>query len=345
MAHRILAGARRVSPSRGRGGGSTAVGRGRPAAAAITLAVAVLTIAACTAPGATSGPSTAAPGATDAPGAPTAPVGGPRVPVVGTENFYADLLTRVGGTRVQVTSFIDDPNANPHTFESSPEDAAIVADAKLVIVNGLGYDDFMQQLLGTAADPERRVIDVQDVLDLPDGANTHVWYDPAAMPKVAALVTQALAALEPGNAAYFQTREQAYLASLQPIAAKIAALKATYAGTPIAFTEDVAGYLTQQIGLVVKTPSGFARAIEQGTDPAPADLAAEQDLLTKKLVKVLVYNSQVVSPLTQQIHDLAQQNGIPIVGFSETVPPTYPGYAAWQLGQLDALGRALASGS
>lgn len=307
------------------------------------VAAAALTLA-CTAPGGTPGPSTPAPGATDAPGAPTAAVGGPRLPVVGTENFYADLLTRIGGTRVQVTSFIDDPNANPHAFESSPEDAAIVADANVVILNGLGYDDFMQQLLGSTADPQRLVIDVQNLLDLPDGANAHVWYDPATMPRVAALVTQALTALEPRNAAYFQAREQAYLASLQPIAAKVATLKAAYAGTPIAFTEDVAGYLTEQIGLVVKTPSGFMRAIEQGTDPAPADLATEQDLLTKKLVHVLVYNSQVVSPLTQQIHDLAQQNGIPIVGVTETVPPTYPGYAAWQLGQLDALEQALASG-
>jgi zinc/manganese transport system substrate-binding protein len=309
-----------------------------------TVAAAALVLAACTAPGGTPGPSTPDPGATDAPGAPTAPIGGPRLPVVGAENFYADLLTRIGGTRVQVTSFIDDPNVNPHAFESSPEDAAIVADANVVILNGLGYDDFMHQLLGSRADPQRLVIDVQSVLDLPDGANAHVWYDPATMPRVAALVMQALTTLEPRNAAYFQAREQAYLASLQPIAAKVAALKATYAGTPIAFTEDVAGYLTEQIGLVVKTPSGFVRAIEQGTDPAPADLATEQDLLTKRLVKVLVYNSQVVSPLTQQIHDLAQQNGIPIVGVTETVPPTYPGYAAWQIGQLDALQQALASG-
>ena len=70
-------------------------------------------------------------------------VGGPAIPVLGTENFYADLLTEVGGSRVSATSLLNNPNTDPHTFEASPQAAAAVADAKLVIVNGLGYDDFM----------------------------------------------------------------------------------------------------------------------------------------------------------------------------------------------------------
>jgi zinc/manganese transport system substrate-binding protein len=295
---------------------------------------------------ATTTPSALVPGDTGASsaGGPTPRASGPPLAVVGTENFYADLLTRIGGVRVQATSFLNDPNADPHAFESSPQDAAIVADARLVIVNGLGYDAFMTQLLSGSPDPTRRVIDVQQLLGLASGVNVHIWYDPATMPKVAAAALAALDALEPANAAYFGAREQAYLASLDPIGAKVATLKASYGGTPIAFTEDVAGYLTDAIGLVVKTPTGFMRAIEEGIDPAPADVAAEEDLFTKKAVKVLLYNSQVVSPLTQRIHDLAQQNGIPIVGVAETIPPQYPSFAAWQLGQLDALAQALASG-
>jgi zinc/manganese transport system substrate-binding protein len=270
--------------------------------------------------------------------------GGPPLTVLGTENFYADLLSQVGGSRVQVTSFLNDPNADPHEFESSPQDAAIVADAKLVIVNGLGYDAFMQRLLGASPNADRVVIDVQQLLGLGDDVNVHIWYDPATMPKVAAAATDALARIEPANAAYFAAREQAYLASLKPIADKIAELKGTYAGTPIAFTEDVAGYLTAAIGLDLKTPVGFMKAVEEGTDPAPADVAAERDLFTAKAVKVLLYNSQVTSPTTQQIHDLAQQNGIPIVGVAETIPPEYHTFADWQLAQLDALGQALAQG-
>lgn len=283
--------------------------------------------------------------ATSTAGGPKPAQGGPPLTVLGTENFYADLLTQIGGSRVQATSFLNDPNADPHEFESSPQDAAVVADAKLVIVNGLGYDDFMQRLLGASPNTARIVIDVQQLLGLSDGVNVHIWYDPATMPKVAAAAADALARLEPANAAYFAARKQAYLASLKPLADKIAALKAKYAGTPIAFTEDVAGYLTDNIGLVVKTPVGFMKAVEEGTDPAPADVAAERDLFTTRAVKVLLYNSQVTSPTTQQIHDLAQQNGVPIVGVAETIPPQYHTFAAWQLAQLDALEQALGRGA
>ena len=139
---------------------------------------------------------------------------GPPIPVLGTENFYADLLTQIGGSRVSATSILNDPNADPHEFESSPADAALAADARLVIVNGLGYDDFMQKLLGASNQPDRVVIDVQQLLGLADDVNVHIWYDPATMPKVAAAATDALSKLDPQNAAYFAAREQAYLAAL-----------------------------------------------------------------------------------------------------------------------------------
>jgi zinc/manganese transport system substrate-binding protein len=267
---------------------------------------------------------------------------GPPLAVIGTENFYADLLGQIGGSRVRATSFLNDPNADPHAFESSPEDAALVADANLVIVNGLGYDDFMQKLIGASTNPDRVVINVQQLLGLPDTVNVHVWYDPATMPKVAAVAASALSSLDPQNAVYFAAQEQAYLAALKPIGDKIAELRGKYAGTPIAFTENVAGYLTDQIGLVVKTPVGFMKAVEEGTDPAPADVAAERDLFTQKMVKVLLYNSQVISPTTSQIHDLAAQQGIPIVGVAETIPPNFQTYQDWQLAQLTDLEQALA---
>ena len=312
---------------------------------ALALAI-VFSLAACNAPAA---PTPTPPGSSPtAPGSPVAggvaPVdSGPALTVLGTENFYADLLSQIGGPRVRASSFLNDPNADPHAFESSPKDAALVADAGLVIVNGLGYDDFMQKLLGASTKPNRVVINVQQLLGLPDTVNVHVWYDPVTMPKVAAAATSALVALDPQNAAYFASQEQAYLAALKPIADKIAELKGKYAGAPIAFTENVAGYMTDQIGLVVKTPVGFMKAVEEGTDPAPADVAAERDLFTSKSVKVLLYNSQVTSPTTSQIHDLAAKQAIPIVGVAETIPPTFQNYQDWQLAQLTELEQALAS--
>ncbi|HEX9495828.1 MAG TPA: zinc ABC transporter substrate-binding protein [Candidatus Limnocylindria bacterium] len=309
-----------------------------------------LALAACAAPAGTA--ATSAPAASTAPTsapathAPTAtPVAavnsGPALPVLGTENFYADLLKQIGGSRVTAESLLNDPNADPHEFEASPKAAKAVADAKLVIVNDIGYDDFMQKLLGASSKSDRIVINVKDVLGVKDDVNAHVWYDPATMPKVADAATAALSKLDPQNAAYFAAQKAAYLGAFKPFTDKVAALKAKYTGAPVAFTEPVAEYLADAMGLVVKTPEGFMKAIEQGTDPAPADVAAERDLLTGKKVKVLFYNSQVTTPLTSDIKALAEKSGVPVVGVAETIPPEFKTYQEWMLAQLDALDKAL----
>ena len=266
------------------------------------------------------------------------------IAVVGTENFYADLLNQVGGARVSTSSLLNDPNADPHAFESSPQDAALVADAELVIVNGLGYDAFMNNLLAASPSSNRVVIDVQQLLGLADGVNAHIWYDPATMPRVAAAVSSALATIDPSNAFYLNARQSIYADSLKPVAAKIAEMKTRFAGAPVAFTEPVAGYLASAIGLQVLTPEGFQKSIEDGTDPAPADVAAESDLLTGKRVRVLIYNSQVTSPITTQMHDLAVANGIPVVGVAETIPAGFADFQDWQLAQLNELEQALSAG-
>jgi zinc/manganese transport system substrate-binding protein len=267
---------------------------------------------------------------------------GPAIPVLGTENFYADLLAQIGGPRVTASSILNDPTADPHEYEASPATAKLVADSKLVIVNGIGYDDFMQKLLGASTKPDRVVINVQQILGVKDDVNVHVWYDPATMPKVADAATAALTKLDPQNAAYFADQKAKYVAALKPFNDKIAALKAKYAGAPIAFTENVAGYLTDTIGLKVLTPPAFMEAIESGTDPAPADVAAERDLITGHKVRALLYNSQVTSALTEQIRDLALKNNVPVVPVAETIPPPFKTFQEWQLAQLDALEKALA---
>lgn len=320
----------------------------------ITAALAVLTFAACssgaavptrsTAPTATA--SATIPATTAATSAPTAtpvqPVtGGTAINVLGTENFYADLLSQIGGTRVQAMSLLNDPNADPHEFEADPKAAAAVADAKLVIVNGIGYDDFMPKLIDASNKPDRIVINVQKLMGVGDDVNAHVWYDPKTMPAVANAVVAALSRLDPPDSAYFAAQKDRFIASLKPIDDKIAELKAKYDGAPVAFTEPVAGYQAAAIGLKVLTPEGFQKAIEDGVDPAPADVAAERDLLTGKEVKVLLLNSQVTSPLTRQIDDLAVKSGIPVVGVAETIPPKYKHYQDWMLGQLGELQTAL----
>jgi len=297
-------------------------------ARAMRRAFVVLAIVALGACGPTASPS---PSGSEAP-----------IAVLGAENFYADLLTQIGGSRVTASSILNDPSADPHEYEANPATAKLVADSKIVIVNGIGYDDFMDKLLGASTKSDRVVINVQDLLGVKDDANVHVWYDPATMPKVAEAATAALAKLDPQTAAYFSAQKTKYLDGLKTVNDKIASLKAKYPGAPIAFTENVAGYVTDAIGLKVLTPPAFMEAIESGTDPAPADVAVERDLLTGHKVKALVYNSQVTSPLTEQIRELAVSSNVPVVPVAETIPPTFKTFQDWQLAQLDDLEKALA---
>ena len=101
------------------------------------------------------------------------------------------------------------------------------------------------------------------------------------------------------------------------------------------------GYLLAAAGLRNLAPEGFTRAIEDGTEPSPAAVSAMTALAAKHAIKVLLYNTQAVSPITTRIRAAAHAAGIPIVGVSETLPPGET-FQAWQLAQARALERALA---
>jgi zinc/manganese transport system substrate-binding protein len=263
-----------------------------------------------------------------------------KIGVVAGENFYGDLVSRIGGDLVSVTSILSDPAVDPHTYESSPRNAQAVADAVLVVKNGLGYDAFLDRLLAASPRSDRKVIDVGELLRLADGVNPHVWYDPATMPKVARAVADALEELAPSSKTVIEANLKTYVDSFVPLAAKIAEIKAGYPAAPVASTEPVADYLVAALGFRSLTPEGFARSIENGTDPAPADVAAEQDLLTHHKVKLLLYNSQATSPVTESIKAVANQSGVPVVGMSELMPAS-PTFVDWQLAQLVAIESAL----
>ena len=264
------------------------------------------------------------------------------VRVVAGENFWGNIAAQIGGRHVRVTSILASPTADPHLYESDVANAVAVAEAGLVIENGAGYDDFLSQLLGGTRHPGRVVLSVQNVLGAngPD-VNPHFWYDIPRVPEVARAIEAALARLEPRDASAFAAGLAAFDASLHPIEAVIGQIRQRYPGAPVAYTERVPGYLLAAAGLRVLTPPGFAAAIEDGTDPSPDDTVVMDGLLTHHRVKVLLYNAQVVSAATQHVRALARQSRIPVVGVTETMPPSYRSYQAWQLAQAEAILRAL----
>jgi zinc/manganese transport system substrate-binding protein len=260
--------------------------------------------------------------------------------VTGAENFYADVLHQLGGPHLKVYSFLSDPNADPHQYESNAGNAKAVADSRLVIENGLGYDAFMDKLLRASPREGRVVINVQQLIGAADGSNPHLWYDPTVMPRVAQAAAGALSKVDPANAGRYQEGLEAFQAAFAPVSSQVAQLKQSRSGTPVAFTEPVFGYMAGAIGLVVKSPPEFMHAVEEGNDPPAAAVAQEQDLITKHQVNALFYNSQTVTKVTARVRDLAVANRVPLVGVSETEPPGKT-YQQWQLSTLREVGDAL----
>jgi zinc/manganese transport system substrate-binding protein len=160
------------------------------------------------------------------------------------------------------------------------------------------------------------------------------------MPAVAKALAATLARLDPDHRAGYEQRLVAFLASLEPLQAKIAAMRKQYVGTPVTATEPVFGYMAAALGLKMRNER-FQLAVQNDTEPTPSQIAAFQKDLKTHAVKVLLYNSQTEEELTKKMRELAQQSGIPVVGVSETAPPATK-YQDWMVKQLNALDAALA---
>jgi zinc/manganese transport system substrate-binding protein len=261
---------------------------------------------------------------------------------IGVENEYADVIAQIGGKYVQVQAIETDPNTDPHTFEASPKVAKQIAGAQLIVENGVGYDSWADKIMSAAARPNRKVINVQKLRQLPDDTpNPHLWYDPKTMPVVAKAVADELSALDPAQATYFHGNADKFVASLEPWNAAIAAFKAKHDKTPVAVTEPVADYLLQAMGLDIQTPFALEKAIMDGTDPAPQDVTTQNDLFAGNKVKVFAYNQQVTDNLTKSFLEASKKAGIPVVGVYETMPTPGYTYQSWMLAEVAALEKAV----
>jgi zinc/manganese transport system substrate-binding protein len=259
-----------------------------------------------------------------------------RLQVVASTNVYGDVISQIGGSHVAVTSILTDPNADPHLFEPGTSNGLAISRASVVVQNGLGYDDFMTKLERAAPNSQRHVLVVADVI--PHSSNPHLWYDLPRMPQVAAAIARRLSAADPRHADAYRAGERRFVAALAPA---LAALRALPAGTPVAYTEQVPGYLVRDAGLRNLTPPSFAVQIEEGNEPSAAALSAMNALLARHKVRALLYNSQAVSPVTSQLRKLAVRESVAVVPFTETLP-LHLTFEQWQLRQIDTLKKALA---
>jgi zinc/manganese transport system substrate-binding protein len=301
-------------------------------AAAVPLAVALLASACSSSSSGTSASASAS------------AASGTTITAIGAENEYADVIAQVGGKYVQASSIMSNPNTDPHTFEASPAVAREITAAKLIVQNGVGYDDWATTIENADPGDGREVINVQQLLGLPDNTpNPHLWYKPTTMPAVASAIAADLGKIDPAHAAYYKANAASFTASLAAWNKAMATFKSAHPGTPVATTEPVADYMLQAAGADNLTPWTFQADIMNGTDPSPQDVTTQKALFTQHKVKVFLYNQQVTDSLTESYIKLADENGIPVVGVYETMPTPGYTYQSWMQAEVNALNKAVTS--
>jgi zinc/manganese transport system substrate-binding protein len=262
-----------------------------------------------------------------------------QIEVVAAENFYGDVARQIGGDRVAVVSIMNNPDQDPHLFETTPSIVRQLAAAQIVILNGANYDPWMDKLLAATPRTGRMVISAAQLTGRKPGDNPHLWYDPVTMPAVATALAEALAKADSAHALDYIARLKTTLAALERITQRVVQLKAKHVGTAVTATEPVFSPMAEALGLTMRNQR-FQLAMMNDTEPSARDMAAFESDLKERKVKILIYNSQVSEKLTERLRDIAYKAKVPVVGVTETMPAN-TSFQDWVLSELDALDKAL----
>jgi zinc/manganese transport system substrate-binding protein len=264
------------------------------------------------------------------------------VRIVASTNVYGDIASEIGGPDVSVTSIIDSPNQDPHSFEGSARVQLELSRADIVIVNGGGYDDWATTLLEGADNADARVLNVTELSGYSTEGefNEHLWYDMPTMQTLTEALGSAITEAEPDLADTVTDRAADVATMLDGLAEREADLASRVNGAGVAITEPVPLYLLEASGFVNVTPAEFSEAIEEGNDVPPLALQETEKLFTDGTATMLVYNEQTTSAETEQVLAAAKAAGVPVVPVTETEPAD-TSYGDWMGSTLDALEAAL----
>ncbi len=268
--------------------------------------------------------------------------GSPGFLVVAAENFWGSIAAQLAGTRADVRSVIVNPATDPHAYSPTAADSRLLAQSRMAIVNGLGYDPWAGQALAANPDSARVVLDLGRRFGLAVGANPHQWYAPANVRRAVDAIAAGYARIDPADAAYFAARRRAFLTGgLAAYDRLLADIRRRYAGVAVGYSESIFAPLGQALGLRLATPAGFPKAIAEGADVTAQDKQTVDDQARTGQIKVWIYNRQNVTPDVTRVNALAAARQIPIVTVTETLSPATATFQAWQTAQLAALAAAL----
>lgn len=261
------------------------------------------------------------------------------IEVAASVNQWGTVAKALGGDNVNVTSIINSTNVDAHDYEPTTSDIAKLQKAQVIIVNGAGYDAWAVKAAQTA---NATIVNAAEIGGVNDGENPHVWFSADVRKAVAQAITEAYEQADAAKKNDFDKMNDQWTAEENNVESKIAEVKQKTDGLAYAATESVASYLAEDMGLADATPSGYARATANESEPTPTDIKQFTDALKAGEIKLLVVNTQEESELTGKITDAAKSMEVPMVELTEQMPEQYDSLTAWMEGLVDAFSQAIA---
>lgn len=256
-------------------------------------------------------------------------------------NQWGDITRQLAGSCAKVVQILTDPNIDPHDYVPNAKAKKRFAGADMVVVNGVGYDDWAQQAAQEYA-PEATVVVLGEGVGVQVGANPHLWYSPDYVFLSTRVITGALLEARPKAKDYFLNRLSAYQSG--PLEGYLEAVRSVPVGEPplrYAATETIFNYMAATAMLEDMTPSAWETNSLNDRPQTNASAREFKALLKAKKVDVLIFNTQTSDPVAKKMVKIAKDKGIPVVKVTETVPPNYATFVAWQEAMLANLDRAL----
>jgi zinc/manganese transport system substrate-binding protein len=238
-----------------------------------------------------------------------------KLKVLATFSILGDFVKNVGGDRVEVATLVG-PDSDAHVYAPAPADAKKVADAKVVIVNGLGYEGWMSRLAKASGSKAPVVVASKGVRERKaagghghGGADPHAWQSVANAKVYVANIRDALIAADPASKAAYEANATAYLGKLDALDADV---KAAVAAIPadrrkIISTHDAFSYFQQAYGVEFIAPQGVSTEAE----PSARDVARIITQVKKQKIPA-VFLENIADP--RLMERIAQESGARVGG-------------------------------
>ncbi|NDO45062.1 zinc ABC transporter substrate-binding protein [Lactobacillus johnsonii] len=246
-----------------------------------------------------------------------------KISIVTTTNVYSDIAKNIVGKYGTATAIIDKSSVDPHDFDPTTADAKKVAQANIIVANGLGYDSWMNKLAKSV--DKKPVLVGEDLMGLKSGDNPHIWYNLDMPTKYVDYLVKRLSKLDKKHAAYFKENGEKYLAKIDKIKQLAQANKGDQ--KPVFVSEPVFDYALQEAGYKIGDKK-FEEAIENGTDPSPKTINEMNNAIKQKKIAFFVNNTQASSLTVKSFVKLAKKNNVPVLNVRETIPNNTT-YLAW----------------